>query len=394
MDLSNDLLELFESDSDGLFDPPKKSIAATPDDRLSESFKRIIEFVEQNDRMPEIESTDISEAMIAKRLEAIRGNPDKVAALKPIDSLGLLDMPKLPQSIDELFAKDEFGLFDTSAEILDLKHVPAYDKKSSPESVAKRIATNDFQVFKKGFEEKQTGLASGTYKLVRFTNVQQIAKGGYYVTAGMMTYVDDIGKAKVVHGRKKERLRAVFENGTESNMYLRSLASQLYENGYIVVAADYVDQSRMLADDDIIKGYIYILKSNSQDPKITTVKDLYKIGFSTTPVIERTKNAERDPTYLMASVETVASYILTGDYNPQKVEHFLHRIFAETALDVSIIDATGREYKPKEWYSVPLAVIEQAVNLLQSGDIVDYHYDHTNQKIRLNDEQELEAENG
>lgn len=386
MDFSDDLLKLFESDSEGLFNPPKKTRVPTADDRLAESFEEIISFVDQNDRMPEIEADDISEAKLAKRLESIRGNADKIAALKELDSLGLLDMPKVPKSLDELFSKDEFGLFKPSADILDVKHVPVYDKKASPESVAKRMPASDFHAFKSGFEEKQAGLGAGTYKLVRFTNVEQIKQGQYYVTDGLMAFVEDIGTPKEVHGRKKERLRVVFENGTESNMYLRSLASQLYENGYIVANSDYVDNAQLLTDEDEIKGYIYILKSTSSDPKIATVKDLYKIGFSTTTIAERIKNAEKDPTYLMAPVEIMGSYILTGQYNPQKIEHFLHRIFADVALDVTIIDVSGREYRPKEWYSVPLPVVEQAVNLLQSGDIVHYHYDHNEQRIKPNEE--------
>jgi hypothetical protein len=169
-------------------------------------------------------------------------------------------------------------------------------------------------------------------------------------------------------------------------MYDRSLANDLYEDGYVVVDAAFADQTQILTDADEIKGYVYILKSLSTDPKISTVKDLHKIGFSTTPVDDRIKNAKQDPTYLMAAVDIVDSYVITGNYNPQKVEHFLHRIFAEVALDMSIVDTSGREYKPKEWYSVPVKVIEQAVNLLQSGDIVNYHYDSLAQKILPNPE--------
>lgn len=83
----------------------------------------------------------------------------------------------------------------------------------------------------------------------------------------------------------------------------------------------------------------------------------------------------------MAPVEVVDSYIITGDFNPQKVEHFIHRVFADAKVDLTIIDARGKEYTPNEWYSVPLLAIEQAVNMLQNGDIVDYHYDKGLQQI-------------
>ena len=86
----------------------------------------------------------------------------------------------------------------------------------------------------------------------------------------------------------------------------------------------------------------------------------------------------------MAGVEVVDSYVLTGYYNPQKVEHFIHRIFADAKVELTIIDSSGKVYTPSEWYSVPLLPIEQAVGMLQSGDIVDYHYSKDTQTIVSN----------
>jgi hypothetical protein len=55
-------------------------------------------------------------------------------------------------------------------------------------------------------------------------------------------------------------------------------------------------------------GYIYILESLSSDEKISTIKNLYKIGYSTIPVKDRIKNAINEPTYLMAPVRIVSVY--------------------------------------------------------------------------------------
>lgn len=154
-------------------------------------------------------------------------------------------------------------------------------------------------------------------------------------------------------------------------------------SGYAVVDANYTDASQMLSKTDNVRGYIYVLSSKSVDSKITTVKNLYKIGYSTTPIATRIKNAQKDPTYLMAPVEVVSSYIVTNEFNPQKIEYFLHRIFAEAALNINVIGPDGREYKPLEWFSVPLDVIDMAVNLLQSGEIVDYVYDLSSESLVL-----------
>ena len=224
------------------------------------------------------------------------------------------------------------------------------------------------------FEGMQQELKAGTKKLTRFTSISQLKLHGVYINHGQMVYVAEWGKVDKKVGYTQQRLRVIIENGTESNLYRRSLAQKLYDGGSAVVDKDYAGEAQ-LSIDDKIAGYLYVLKSKSTDEKIATIKDLHKIGFSTTTVAERIKDAEKDPTYLMAPVEVVDSYIITGDFNPQKVEHFIHRVFAEVKVDLTIVDAQGKEYVPSEWYSVPLLAVEQAVNLLQSGDIVDFHFD-------------------
>jgi len=324
---------------------------------------------------------------LAARLNSIRVDNAKVEALTAIDELGLLELPEPPKSVDELFTEDTFGLFEgIGDDILKIKHVPNSGNKSEPEYVAKRKRATDFSKYKKGFAEQQMKLSSSSNKLIRFTNVASLQPKRYYVSGGLMCYVDTVGDAKIVHGRAKERIRVIFENGTESNMFLRSLASQLYDDGHVVVTNDYAGETR-LEKSDSIAGYIYILSSKSSDEKITSIKNLHKIGFTATSILDRIKEAEKDPTYLMSGVKVVDSYVLTGDYNPQKVEHFIHRIFADAKVELTIVGPNGREHTPSEWYSVPLLAIEQAVNMLQNGDIVDYHYDKELQQIVPNKEE-------
>jgi len=379
-DLTDDLLKLFESDDGKLFVPKEKPKAPNPDDRLAESFQKIIDFVEENDRQPDIESNDINEAMLAKRLESIKNNPEKVKALESYDTLGLLAQPEAPACVEDLFEKDEFGLFSGSgSEVLDVKHVPLTPKAQS-EEIARRKKADDFDKFKAGFQKIQEELQSGKQKLVTFTNVDQIKQGRYFVSGGQLLYVEEIGKEKLVHGRMKSRIRAIFENGTESNMFLRSLSSQLYYDGYCVVDEEEIHDN--VSDTEDIKGYIYVVRSLSEDPNINTIENLYKIGFSRTPVSKRISGSKDDPTYLMSDLELVESYRVTGDYNPQKVEHFIHRVFADAALDLTITDKNGRNYTPREWYCVPIQAVRHAVELIGSGEIVNFIYDSENQQMK------------
>ena len=154
-------------------------------------------------------------------------------------------------------------------------------------------------------------------------------------------------------------------------MYRQSLAIRLSdEDGYIVAQTDLPE----ILDSDEVSGYIYVLSSRSDDPQISTIKNLHKIGFTRGAVEERIKNAEKSPTYLMAPVNVVASY-RTYNLKASALENLLHRVFAAVRLDLTQADRKGRPYDPSEWFVVPLPVIDQAIELIISGGIVDYVYD-------------------
>jgi hypothetical protein len=107
---------------------------------------------------------------------------------------------------------------------------------------------------------------------------------------------------------------------------------------------------------------------------------LYKIGFSTTPVEERIKNATQDPTYLMAEVQLIASY-KCYNLNPQKFENLIHTFFGKVCLAIDIFDNKQKRHTPREWFSVPLNIVEDAIQLLISGDIVKHKYDDEKEVI-------------
>jgi hypothetical protein len=62
--------------------------------------------------------------------------------------------------------------------------------------------------------------------------------------------------------------------------------------------------------------------------------------------------------------------------NTSKFETLIHRFFDEARLDIEIIDRFGKPFKPKEWFLVPLPIIEEAVIRMIDGSIVGYRYDH------------------
>lgn len=91
-------------------------------------------------------------------------------------------------------------------------------------------------------------------------------------------------------------------------------------------------------------------------------------------------HAETSPTYLMAPVEVVADY-RTYNLRASALENLLHRVFADVRLDLAQAGRKGRSYDPSEWYVAPLSVIDQAIDLIISGDIVNFVYDRSTERL-------------
>lgn len=74
------------------------------------------------------------------------------------------------------------------------------------------------------------------------------------------------------------------------------------------------------------------------------------------------------------AVEVVATYKL-HNLNRTKLENIFHRLFGATQLDLTIEDRFGHPVKPREWFLVPLHVIDEAVQRIRDGSITDVLYD-------------------
>ncbi len=376
-----DFQSIFDSDEDGLLDTPEKAPKLTSSDRLERSFLEIVEFYREHNRAPRSDTREIAERKLGARLDGILANNEKIAALAHLDEFGLLAQPEAPASLDALLDGDDLGLLEDGTGILDTSDLPQRKSPDVSMDAAQRVRADDFEAFEPLFEQKHAELAAGTAKLVLFPGIQHITEGSFFVLNGVMLFVAEVGeteyKESTVRVNRRERLRVIFENGTESSMYRQSLGIRMGEgDGYAVGPAEF---ESILAD-DVATGYVYVLRSLSDDPQISEITDLHKIGFSRGPVEGRIAHAHKQPTYLMAPVEIVASY-RTYNTKTSALENLLHRVFAEVRLDVSQVGKDGRRYEPSEWYVVPLEVIDQAVSLIASGDIVDFVYDPLTRKL-------------
>lgn len=378
-----DLQWFIDSDVDGLLDVAEKTKKVTSSDRLERAFLEIVEFRRTHDRVPSSTTREIAERKLGARLDGILADEAKTTALKHLDEFGLLEALATPASIDDLLGSDDLGLLGDDSGLLDVSDLPQRRAPEAPDSVAKRMKADGFDAFEKLFKTKHAELADGTYRLIEFPGVSAIKAGNFFVLNGVMLFVAEVGKTTfaVVGGKqeRKQRLRVIFENGTESALYRQSLSIRLHEAGGQALARAGHDLTEV-GESDKATGHIYVLRSRSDDPLIAAMQDLYKIGFSRNSVEQRTANAANSPTYLMAHVDIVADY---GTFNlrPSALEHLLHRVFAEVRLDITQIDTKGRSYDPSEWFVVPLKVINQAINMILSGEIVDYVYSATLEKL-------------
>lgn len=363
---------LIASDTNGLLDLPEKPKPVTDVDRLTKAFREVSEFYSEHGREPDPDTMDISERKLGARLVGIRASDEKMEALKDVDKHGLLTAVEAPSSLDELLDSDKLGVVGDIPDLYDTSTLPSRKSPTDDGQRATRVKAKDFESFEEHFKAKHAGLADGSWALTKFAGEHTIREGRFFVINGIMCFVAEVREPDVQNAEAKPRLRVVFENRTESSMYRESLANRLYETGGQAVTRTSIDATE-IGDADEETGYIYVLRSLSDNPEITSLENLYKIGFSRGPVEQRIRGAEKSATYLMAPVEIVASY-RAYNLRPSALEHLLHRVFDSARLNASVINDSGLSVAATEWFMVPLKVIDEAIELIMSGDIVNYVY--------------------
>lgn len=385
------LSEIFESDLLGLLavDEPKAAPVSPQDSRLIDSFQEISDFYEINQRCPEL-GDDIGEYRLASRLAAIKKDPKKVKTLLPYDYYNLLESEETKSvSVEELISDDPLGLLDGDDEtdsIYTLSHVKP-SERLRPDYIAHRKVCKDFDLYEEAFQQIHDDLEHGRRRLVEFKE-GDLHEGCYYVLRGVVLYLEQnlAVKQKIEYKsgakvRREGRTRCIFDNGTESSMLYRSLGKALKLDGFCI--SDLIEQSKgsvSIDASDVQNGYIYVLRSLSRAPQIRSIRNLYKIGYCSGDVTTRIKNAIHEPTYLMNDVKmvlTVRCYNLDVPY----LEASIHSFFSNVNVYFEVRDDEGIMHYPKEWFTVPLNIIEEAIPLIVDKKIDSYRYDKNLQMI-------------
>lgn len=405
------------------------------EERIIAGFEEIQRFVEQHGRTPQHgEDNDIFERLYAMRLDRLCTQEECRILLGPLDYQGLLSGAEIAP-VDQVEAMDDDELLAelegaaSAFSITELHHVRSQVEIRAAEEIAKREKCEDFDRFRQLFEQVEHELKSGIRQTRPFGKDASVNTGNFFILGGQLVYVAEKGdEFKASNGHPDARLRVIYSNGTESNLLLRSLQRALYkddagrrltepDNGPLFSAswdegnteggtiyalrshsnhpsveeqsAPYIDDARCgliepdagpvfsatWDEDDTQSGTIYVLRSQSNHPFVEEYRELiHKIGVTGGKVESRIANAAHDATYLLADVEVVATYKLSG-INRTKLEGIFHRIFAPAQLDLTIHDRFGHPVRPKEWFLVPLHVIDEAVRRIQDGSITNVTYD-------------------
>jgi hypothetical protein len=398
--MADPLDDIFNDDKFGLLNAkPNNPTVKSDEDRLTEAFEEINLFFEKNKREPT--SGNMAEYNLLARLKSFRTDENKKKLLKPFDRFDLLGQVETEvKSIESILATDPLGLLDSAGDtsIFEFRHTPKPGTRAATDFTAQRkpMTDTEFQPYEIQFQQVQLDLKNGRRKLKPFDRLENnLQPGNFYVLDGLLLYLEFADTQPELRGvntggrvQLDGRTITIFENGTKSNMLFRSLGKSLQKSGKLVTQtldgaeADLQAHAGIVPGEDLESGWIYVLKSKSVDNRITGMENLYKIGFSSADVSTRVRNAAREATYLFAEVELVASY-RCFNVNPRQLENLLHRFFGDCCLQIDLYDNTGNRITPREWFVVPLAVIDETIKLILNGNIINYRYDAKERLLKL-----------
>jgi T5orf172 domain len=383
-------LDELRAELDDFAQPEARGGRSPREERIIAGFEEIQRFVEHCGRAPQHgEDKDIFERLYAVRLDRMRTLEDCRALLTPLDHQALLAdaenalaAPVETMDDDELLAELEGAA--GAADITELRHVRTAADKRAAEEIANRTVCEDFEQFKPLFARVAKEIEAGmriTRQIRKDAGFLKadIKEGEFFILGGQTAYIAEVGEPiRAPNGEFDARLRVIYSNATESNILLRSLQRALYKDETSRRVSEPTAGPLFSAeadDGDLASGTIYVLRSKSDHPVVAANRDiLHKIGVTGGDVGRRITNAKLDPTFLMADVEIVASYELYN-INRTKLENVIHRVFDPARLDIEIKDRFGNPVIPREWFLVPVFVVDEAVERIKDGTITSYIYD-------------------
>lgn len=366
-------------------DPEPSDQLSAREERIIAGFEEIQRFVETQGRLPQHgDDRDIFERLYAVRLDRLRESAECREVLKSLDPQGLLTAESdinLLSDLDDKALLSSLGIDgNLENDVTQLTHVRSRQEIRAAEETAQRTPCQDFDRFKPIFDQVQLQLKTGERQTVKYQDNAAVNQGDLFILDGQKVIVAEMLSKPFVsdYGRQNQRLRVIYDNATESDLLMRSLQRALNKDkaSRRITTPDFGPLfSGSEAAEDLVAGYIYVLRSRSDHPFIAENRSIiHKIGVTVGDVKKRIANAKKDPTYLLADVEIVDTFKLVN-INPQKLEALLHKVFDRARLELVLPDRFGIPVQPREWFLVPLDVIEMVIEKIKLGTIEQFQYD-------------------
>ena len=396
--------EIFEEpDEYGLLDVRLSARGIRPPDieRDAGLVREVNDFYDRHGRLPNPDADQHDEMRLGTIWSGIakRADPDTFAdvdrnGLLQRESAGLTpadrdwrDDPlddEIPVSLDDIFDEDDAEISEAFTQI---KNVTPTTQRHLPDHRAEFFPCPDFEAFRPAFEELQGELEAGEREAsaVNSRDVIDVQEGGYFIRNGLIAYIAEKGELTMRGGKRDQRLRVIFSNGTESDPLISSFRKALAADptARIILRQGLGPLDPDWESDKLdLTGTIYVARSRSDQPAIAEVRDiLLKIGVTTQDVHRRVADARNDPTFLLAPVDIVATYELKN-LSRRKVENLLHRFFdGARPRDLWIMDRFGKRIYPREWFYVLPDHVSQAVAAIRNGTLHELRYEPESQKI-------------
>jgi hypothetical protein len=236
-----DLNEL-RSELEELAPPEKKGGRSPREERIIAGFEEIQRFVEKHGRAPQHgEDHDIFERLYAVRLDRLRALEECRSLLTPMDRHGLLSRGDIAgtapvETIDDDELLAELKEADGPLQITEFRHVRKSVEKRAAKEIADRAVCDDFEKFKPLLEQVKGDLKSGARQALPLHKMDEIRlaeiqKDQFFIVGGQIAYVAEVGKEFTTgYDRRDSRLRVIYDNGTESNLLMRSFQRSLYRD--------------------------------------------------------------------------------------------------------------------------------------------------------------------
>ena len=313
-------------------------------------FKELNNWIEANGGEPTISRTNITERKLAKWLEALRQDFNRMESLQEYDYLNLLRPEPSELSLDEILDDD---LLDEDKQLLaSLTDMGRYKNTiHMADGLSQRKRMNKgFEKFREMFRKTQQEIADGRRRVIDYSG-NRIRANAFYIDKGVLLYVERIydpktGQTYSESVEREYKVHTIYENQQENDIKLLSLVSSLYDKtryGKIVTDLDDVDESLFTTT-----GYVYVVKYAGEHQDLRNINNLYN-------------NTENESTYFYAPIELVATYEIQN-LSASSVENYLHKVFANQHLIANIKLGNGKYVEAKEWFVVPLEEITDAVN--------------------------------